>query len=318
MTKASALHPKHTSTLRDHEQAEQLFLKAYRVNRLHHAWLIGGVKGIGKATLAWRIARFILAFPNPSIGSPSSLFLSPDHHIFLKCAADAHPDMVVLEPTNQNPLIPLETLRTQLSRLQMTTSGTGFRVCLIDSIDNLTMAGMNALLKILEEPPPQTLFLLITHRPHKVLPTIRSRCWRLNMQPSSPAAEPLHTPSPHAKDSKREVELLHSLRNLICTPQALPQDQYFQTVSRLSLKDFSLGTLGNALETWIMEGLRSEILSYPETMPPKALAKLEHRVELWQKTQEALRQTCALHGDPRPLLLQFFEAWRSLFQTASA
>jgi DNA polymerase-3 subunit delta' len=224
--------------------------------------------------------------------------------------------MVVLEPTNQNILIPLETVRNHLRRLQMTASGTGFRVCLIDSVDNLNVAGMNALLKILEEPPPHTLFLIITHRPHRVLPTIRSRCWRLTLRPlSSCALQTLRasgglSSSSTSKDHKRGVELLDSLKLLIDSNQAISHAQCIQTISALTTKDFILGGIGDTLETWIMDTFRAEIVSYSGTTPPAVLAKLEQRVELWQKTQAALKQICAVHGDPRPSLLTFFETWR--------
>jgi hypothetical protein len=311
MTKP-AQHPKYTSILNGHEEAEQLFLKAYTTHRLHHAWLIGGPKGIGKATLAWRMARFILAHPTPPLESTSlsSLFLNPDHHIFLKCAAGSHPDMEILEPGSQNSLIPLETVHTQLSRLQMTTIGTGFRVCLIDSIDNLSLSGINALLKILEEPPPQTLFLIITHRPHNVIPTLRSRCWRLTLRPSSTRAQ-LNTSSCLATDTKQR-SLLDSLKSLICDSHVLPHTHFFQVVRSLTTKDFTLGTLGHTLQTWVMESFRSDILSHSGAVPPNVLAQLEYRVEVWQKAYKALQQTCAVHSDPRPVLLNFLETWRTL------
>jgi DNA polymerase III delta prime subunit len=306
MASLSTHHPKYASDLLGHENAEDIFLKAYRSHRLHHAWLIGGPKGIGKATFAWRIARFILAFPNPSPNSPlSSLFLSPTHPIFLTCAANAHPDLVVLEPSTQQSTIPLETLRSELTRLQMTTSGTGFRVCLIDSIDHLTLAGMNALLKILEEPPPQTLFLLITHHPYKVLHTVRSRCWRLNLSP-------FHTKNQenaHKEDKKKKVFIQALKDSLIGHPSS--QDM-LQAIHTISAKDFSSGTLGTLLESWIIESCRSLIAPHDGSVPSTTLTHLEQRLNLWRKTYHALQQTCAVHGDPRPLLLHFIKTWHAL------
>jgi DNA polymerase-3 subunit delta' len=153
--------PRETTALFGHDAAEREFLAVYRSGRVPHAWLIAGEPGIGKATIAYRIARFVLAHPDPSrISTATSLALDPDHPTARRVAVNAHPDLLALERTG------------------------GWRVCIVDSADELKYPeGSNALLKMLEEPPSRSLFLLASHAPGRLLPTIRSRCRRLALKP---------------------------------------------------------------------------------------------------------------------------------------
>jgi DNA polymerase III subunit delta' len=191
-TDDSTVPPRQTAVLFGHVAAERAFLGIYRSGRVPHAWLIGGEPGIGKATLAYRIARFVLAHPDPSLvpAAASSLALDPDHRIARRIAAGAHPDLLVLERTVSETTGKLRTVITvdQVRRLATffgSTAGEGgWRVCVVDSADELKYPeGSNALLKMLEEPPPRSLFLLVSHAPGRLLPTITSRCRRLTLRP---------------------------------------------------------------------------------------------------------------------------------------
>jgi DNA polymerase-3 subunit delta' len=187
---SSAPLPRETTVLFGHEGAERAFLAVYRSGRVPHAWLIGGEPGIGKATLAYRIARFVLAHPDPSHVSPAaSMALDPDHRTVRHIAVNAHPDLLVLERTvgdtgKLRTVITVDQVRRLATFFGSTAGEGGWRVCIVDSADELKYPeGSNALLKMLEEPPPRSLFLLVSHAPGQLLPTIRSRCRRLALRP---------------------------------------------------------------------------------------------------------------------------------------
>jgi len=182
--------PRETTVLFGHDSAEREFLAVYRSGRVPHAWLIGGEPGIGKATLAYRIARFVLAEPDPSRASTAeTLALDPAHRTVRRVAVNAHPDLLVLERTpgdsgKMRTVITVEQVRRLATFFGSTAGEGGWRVCIVDSADELKYPeGSNALLKMLEEPPPRSLFLLVSHAPGRLLPTIRSRCRRLALRP---------------------------------------------------------------------------------------------------------------------------------------
>jgi DNA polymerase-3 subunit delta' len=160
-----------------------------------HAWLIGGPAGIGKATLAYRAARFVLAHPDPS--SPAAraadtLAVDPEHPVFHRVAAQAHPDLLVLERTvgdtgNLRTVITVDEARRTVSFFGSTAGEGGWRVCVVDSADELNPSAANALLKVIEEPPSRSLLLVVSHAPGRLLPTIRSRCRRLTLRALSPS-----------------------------------------------------------------------------------------------------------------------------------
>src|SRR5262245_7230365 len=188
-------HPRETRELVSHAEAEQTMLDAYRSGRMPHAWLIGGPSGIGKATLAYRMARFVLAHPDPSakaVKAAKSLAVADNHPVAQRIAAQAHPDLLVLERVvNEKTgklftVIRVEDVRQTVSFFGSTAGEGGWRVCIVDTADELQdPQGANALLKILEEPPRNALLLLVSHAPARLLPTIRSRCRRLMLRPLS-------------------------------------------------------------------------------------------------------------------------------------
>lgn len=188
-------HPRETRQWFGHEEAERVLLDAYRGGRMPHAWLIGGAAGIGKATLAYRLARFVLAYPDHSaaeVQEARSLALPQGHRVTSLVSAQGHPDLLVLErrPGESGALrtvIAVEDVRRLVPFLGSTAGEAGWRVVLVDSADELNAAGANALLKLLEEPPPDCLFLIVSHAPGRLLATIRSRCRRLLLRPLSPA-----------------------------------------------------------------------------------------------------------------------------------
>jgi DNA polymerase III subunit delta' len=189
-----APHPRETSDLFGHTEIEQILLEAYRSGHIPHAWLIGGERGIGKATLAFRLARFVLAHPDPtsrSVQSAKSLSIAREHPVARRIAAQGHGDLLVLERTlnEKGKLrqdIAVDDVRRAVPFFGSTAGEGGWRVAIVDAIDELNTAGANALLKIVEEPPPRALLLLVSHAPGRALATIRSRCRRLSLRPLNP------------------------------------------------------------------------------------------------------------------------------------
>ncbi|HKS62449.1 MAG TPA: DNA polymerase III subunit delta', partial [Xanthobacteraceae bacterium] len=186
-------HPRETLTLHGHVEAEHAFLDAYRGSRMPHAWLIGGSRGIGKATLAYRMARFVFAHPDTAssaVQNAESLALAPDNPAVRRVAAQGHSDLLALERVEDDKgkistVIPVDMVRKTIGFFGSTAGEGGWRVCIVDSADELNAAGANALLKILEEPPAKSLLLVVSHAPGRLLPTIRSRCRRLALRPLS-------------------------------------------------------------------------------------------------------------------------------------
>ena len=188
--------PRETTVLHGHAEAERALLEAYRGRRFHHAWLIAGPAGIGKATLAYRMARFVLAHPDPrapAVQRATSLHVDTDHPVARRIAAQAHGDLLVLERTvneKTNKLrqdIQVDDVRRTVTFFGSTAGEGGWRVAIVDAVDELNREGANALLKILEEPPRRAVLLLVSHSAARVLPTIRSRCRLLALRPLSAA-----------------------------------------------------------------------------------------------------------------------------------
>jgi len=182
------LRPRETGALFGHAEAERTLLEAYKGGRIPHAWLIGGSPGIGKATLAYRLARFVLAHPDPqapTVQKAASLAVDADHPVARRIAAQAQGDLLVLERViNEDTgklytVIRVDDVRRAVPFFGSTAGEGGWRIAIVDAVDNLQREGANALLKVLEEPPARTLLLLVSHAPGRELPTIRSRCRRL-------------------------------------------------------------------------------------------------------------------------------------------
>jgi DNA polymerase-3 subunit delta' len=168
-----------------------MLLNAYRSGRIPHAWLIGGAQGIGKATLAYRMARFVLSHPNPSapgVQTALSLAIEADHPVSRQIAAGSHGGLLTLERTANEKgvmrtVITVDESRETISFFGSTAAVAGWRVCIVDTVDELNANSANALLKVIEEPPERSLFLLISHAPARVLATIQSRCRKLLLRP---------------------------------------------------------------------------------------------------------------------------------------
>jgi len=262
-----APHPADTAILFGQGKAETSFLDAYNQGRLHHAWLITGPKGIGKATLAWRIARFLLATPEAQDGGlfgdalpdPESLEIAVDHPVVRRMRAGSEAGLFVLrrgydEKTKRlRSVIAVDEVRKLKNFFALSVADGGRRVVIVDAADELNVSAANALLKVLEEPPEKTFLLLVSHQPSRLLPTIRSRCRELRL-------------------SKLNAQDLQS---------ALQQAEVDLTDKAGGLNALADGSVGDAIRLANLDGLKlySGILSVLKDMPrfdrQKAIALAE-------------------------------------------
>ena len=185
-------HPRETNVLFGQDEAERVLLEAYRSGRMPHAWLIGGHEGVGKATLAYRAAKFILSHPDPfseDVQSAKSLACDPNTPVIHRIIAQAHPDLMIvrreIDPKKKTipTLISVDLVREALRFFGSTSGEGGWRIAIVDVADDLNRNGANALLKMIEEPPERSIIFLLANHPARQLPTIRSRCRKLMLNP---------------------------------------------------------------------------------------------------------------------------------------
>lgn len=213
-----APHPRDTGTLFGQHAAEAGFLEAFTTGRLHHGWLLSGPRGVGKATLAWRIARFLLATPaadqsapdmfGDAAAAPTTLDIPADHPVARRLHSGAEPGLFLLRrgPNDKGDRlsadIRVDEVRRLRSFLHLSAADGGRRVVIVDAADEMNTAAANALLKLLEEPPAGATLLLISHQPSGLLATIRSRCRELRLAPLGPEdlARALHAAGSETAD----------------------------------------------------------------------------------------------------------------------
>lgn len=204
------LIPRKNTYLLGFEKEEQFLLEAWKNNTLHNSLLFSGIEGIGKATLAYKFARFVLYADYSQKDSYNSLNIPQDSNVYNLVANNSHPDLKIVErdftdtdkkkvlkaikdgeqlsddelkDLKKSAFIRVDDVRIVNEFLAKRSGNDGWRVVIIDSIDDMNTASANAILKILEEPPHKTLMLLISHNPNRLLPTIKSRCAKLNLHP---------------------------------------------------------------------------------------------------------------------------------------
>jgi DNA polymerase-3 subunit delta' len=324
-------HPREQFSLVGHGEAEAAFLDGWREGRLHHAWLIGGPQGIGKATLAYRVARFLLAHKTP--GAPvTGLDVSPDHPAARQVAAQSHPDLAIVRRGLRKDgkayasEILVDHVRRALDLFGSTAGGGGYRVCIVDSADDLNANSANALLKLVEEPPPRSIFLIVSHAPQRVLPTIRSRCRRLQLRPLANSdvahvvrslgspwaewdAEPLERAIGLSEGSpRRTIEMLDEDKQALVAKvdgllADLPRLDYKRVLTlaetlnrRDGADDYELAL--DTVSRWV-----SGELGAGAALGPSRLAPL---VEVCEKVARAAREVDTYNLDRRPLVVTMF------------
>jgi DNA polymerase-3 subunit delta' len=205
------VEPRANPELHGQSAALSVLRRALLSGRLPHGWLFTGPSGVGKATLAYRFARVLLAAP-PTIDADLALPL--EHPTFGQVARGTHPDLKVIEPERDpksgkvKPEITVDAVRASCASLHSTAAAGGRRLVIVDGADRLNRNAANALLKPLEEPPPGAVLILVTHRPDLVAPTLRSRCARLHLKrlPEPAIVEALARRAPElAAEARRAI-----------------------------------------------------------------------------------------------------------------
>jgi DNA polymerase-3 subunit delta' len=324
-------HPRTTSMLHGHEAAEQALLAAYRSGRMQHAWLIGGPAGIGKATLAYRLARFVLANPDPAapeVQRAASLAVGPDHHVARRIAAQAHGDLLALERRINEKTgklfqdIPVGDVRRTVSFFGSTASEGGWRVAIVDSVDELNAAGANALLKIVEEPPRRSLLLLVAHFAARVLPTIRSRCRVLALRPLDPPALVRAAAAALGRDpsdpalAKAAAAADGGVTRAIALcggPLLAVRERVNELLGRVPAVDpRALHALADVLDRADRDALDTFVetvrawLSNELRRTPQTLGRLAPLAEVWSRLDRAARDVETYNLDRRPLVFAVF------------
>ncbi|HVT54690.1 MAG TPA: DNA polymerase III subunit delta' [Xanthobacteraceae bacterium] len=299
---AGAPHPRTRHALVGHEAAQAEVLAAWNAGRLPHAFLIGGPEGIGKATLAYKIARFVLAQRERGV---NTLGIPPDHPAARQVAALSHPDFLVLrriaEEEKKLPTeIKVEEVRKLVKFFGTTAASGGYRVCIIDSLDELNKSGANALLKVLEEPPSRSLFLLISHSPGRLLATIRSRCQRA-------ALRPLAT-----------EEVMRALQSLAPEIENLPADRIPEAAvaSGGSVRHALSLLMGQGLE---VRGMTEKLLAELPSPDGERLHKLGDSLRdregfyiFAETVEDWLASAATQRGAPPARLARFAETWENV------
>jgi len=326
-------HPRATHVLFGHADAERALLDAYKSGRVPHAWLIGGPPGIGKATLAYRFARFVLAHPDPQaaeVQNATSLAVDPDNPVAHRIAAQAQGDLLALERViNEQTgklytVIRVDDVRRTVSFFGSTAGEGGWRIAIVDSVDDLQREGANALLKVLEEPPARTLLLLVSHAPGRVLATIRSRCRRLLLRPLD-EADVVAAAAAAGGRSADDPELLEAARaagGSVARTLALLdgaalglRQRVLDLIAQLPNPDpRALHALGDALggtdpatlETFM--DLVNDWLSSRLTDATQDKRRLAAVAETWDKVNRAARDVEIYNLERKPLVFNVFGA----------
>ena len=325
-------HPRETETLIGHDDACAEFFEAWKAGRLPQAWIVGGQEGIGKATFAWRAARFLLANGDANPQARPDLFTPRAHPVFHKTASLSHGDLFVLrrewndraKPPKHFTDIRVDDVRRAIHVFQHAASAEGgYRVCIVDCAEDLNASAANALLKLIEEPPPRSVFFIVAHKPAQVIPTIRSRCRKLLLRPLSEAdlvktaaavgveasASDIAAAAARAHGSAREmlrilegegVDLDRAVQGLL---DALPQIDWralHKLSDQVAARDAEVAwdAMLSAVFDWLSRQLRLR--------EGQGAARLARFAEVWEKVAAEARETAALNLDKRPLVLSIF------------
>jgi len=329
-------HPRLQTRLIGHKDVEDHLLSAYRSGKLHHAWMLTGPQGIGKATLAYRFAKFLFSNPDPT--SPAlhlaqDLSVGSDSTPAKRVMARGHSDLLVLQrelnPKTKKirPQISVDDARKTGNFFAKTAGEGGWRICIIDAADEMNTNAANAVLKILEEPPQKCVFLVISHSPGKLLPTIRSRCLKLEMSPlqddevkevltngmleteiNDKDLASLITLSHGSPGRAKELASSIGARQFIMFEKLASRSNQFDTSALLKLsEEFSkrgteeqFNIFNDLLSNWLGEKARLAAMAN-NTHTANALAKCH------ADFAESIRQTNALNLDRRQTLMLAFD-----------
>src|ERR1700716_1742484 len=293
-----------------------------------------GAQGIGKATMAYRMARFVLAHRDPlaaDVQNAETLRVDPSDPVARHVAAGAHGGLLPLERSLNDKgvmrtVITVDETRETIPFFGSTAAVEGWRVCIVDTVDELNPSAANALLKILEEPPRQSLFLLVSHAPARVLPTIQSRCRKLALRPlaasdvirAAAEAANIAIDDPALAEAAEEAEGSVARALTLLGGDALKLQQrtaaLLATLPRVDPRE--LHALGDALggsdrvalsafidsvDRWMSERLRADDANANANLP-----RLARLAEVWEKISRAARDTAEYNLERKPLVFSVF------------
>lgn len=354
-------HPRETRILIGQGDAERALFEAFMSNRLHHAWLLTGSQGIGKATLAYRFAKFVQHYDNPERAEAfraTGLDVPDDSGALHQIEAQSHPGLLILhkpydEKTKKfKSVIPVDEVRRLTPFFGMSSGGGGYRICIVDSVDDMNASSANALLKMLEEPPQRSLFMLISHQPGRLLPTVRSRCRTLALKPLSQTSIEEILGQNHAEIRPEEaiavaalsegsagraltiaagggLALYQEMIALLKTLPALDVQKLHALGDRIgrATAAAAFDTFMELLHDWLQKLVRAgaglspgpEIVPGEHVVMQKLLggASLEQWVQVWEKIGHAIAQAGALNTDRKLVILNAF-SWLEASARASA
>ncbi len=315
---------------------EAVLIEAYRSGRMHHAFLITGPRGSGKATLAYRFARFALAYPDPARApAAASLAIDAGHPAARKIAAHAHPNLLTLarpyDDKNKRfkESVTVDEVRRTIPFFGSTAGEAGWRIAIVDAADDMNASAANALLKILEEPPRGALFFVLSHSPGRLLPTIRSRCRRLDLSPlGSEAIEAALARYSDAEPEQRRFAALAGEGSIRRAVRFLDDDvmaigtAFGKAVGRFPALDAGaahrLGDVVSArgaddafesFQDLVFDWLARRARGIPEpaalgTLPPAVAAvPLARWAEVWDKVRQSSAEVEALNLDRKQYVL---------------
>jgi len=360
MAEEAQTGPWSATRLTGHDWAERALLEAHASGRLPHAWLIAGPRGIGKATLAYRFARFLLARGD---GDGADLFGAGRGGLAVDPAAPAarlvaqrsHPDLKVVERAHDDrgrlrSEIVVPQIRELVRFFTLTSADGGWRVAIVDGAEEMNANAANAILKTLEEPPGRSILLLVAHAAGRLLPTIRSRCRRLNLRPLDEAAviDVLEAALPDLDGEERAalarlaegspgravalaqaggLDIYRQLVDWSTRLPALPLDEVHALGDRLNRRDADAAyrTWIDLFELWLARAVRTAGtgVAGPEAVPGEwALAErlraaggLDRWVELWEKVSRLAVRADSVNLERKQVVLN---ACLALASTARA
>ncbi len=352
-------HPKVAKNLFGHQSAEQEFIRCFKSGKLHHGWLITGSKGIGKATFAWRVAKFLLTRPandseiNSLFDNSKNMNTEIDNTtinaIKARILAESEPRLAVIRKSYDEKRktfrssIRVDEIRRLKSFFSLSVTDGGYRVAIIDCADDLNINAANALLKTLEEPPKNTVFLLISHNAQSLLPTIKSRCrvLRLTSLADRDLIDALTQINLTIPEHNSEIFSLLGSGSVGNSIRLLEHDgaslyrtllsflNQLPNLNGFELEKFITTFLGNKnksrLELFIellnvavtrisKTGIMGKSISYPILKDEKEIFErlcptpniARKWAELAQKQSEKLKHGLAVNLDPGPLILDTF------------
>jgi DNA polymerase III subunit delta' len=309
-----APHPRFTPRLYGHEAAVEEFTRAAHSGKMHHAWILGGDEGLGKATFAYLCASYLLQ--GQKLNGQQDFYAPP----LPKIAAQAHSNLLVLErpqertATGLYKTIPVDMVRKIHPFFGATAGEEGRRICIVDAVDDLNTAGANALLKMVEEPPRDALFFLISHQPYRLLPTLRSRARVLNFKKHRPETveqilQSLDLQANSAVLEQAQGNLQRALEYLDPDVQQMRQlllntfkqqkmsEQVMKLAELIAGKDARLMRLFSDEITAYLHGLAVEMAERQEFIRAKHYDDLLHKIQTEIATTQSLnldRKACVL------------------------